>query len=522
MKPNMWKWTMVAGVVFLTVTAYAGNDEAQWDKYSKVSLKPALLTGRIQSDLPPGKLQLLYHKMDLLRFDIFKESDPNTPTLMQWCDNAVKDMQTIREETYEEGDVKMQLQARIERCSEVFRHDLSVQHQCVEKIGRDIITGQTTHYMSCRVWATLTFVKFRGDQSTGTFRFVLDRNFGHGGKVVLRSASVGTQTISNYVSKQKAADLALTEAVKGCGKHFMKAIREVKNFQIHAPIVRVHGWNAYSCLGKDTVELDMPFYVVYLGGTKERRVGFIKAREIHDGCVATPGLKAKWAKGAKKDLGPMRAQVILGKSRISVGKTMWEMPTSYLNFGAGIGVTSLGKGLGIVQKGALNIHPAGSIVLGQDIARKVGSPEVYITEAIRFTYVDKKDAKTFNNNFKNSYWTSGISLDSWFAIQADIGVLKRWFAGPFFFGLGGNLALSYYLGIGATVGGQDKTPMVIGIGAGARMDLGFQLAPRALLALRLGYRFEYGIPYLKDGGTNDYDMGVGHGPMGMLNLMYTY
>lgn len=523
MKKTILTGTLLATVILMAVSGYAATNEADWGQYSKITLKPALLTGQIKSDLPRGKMQLLYQKMELKRFDIFRESNPNTPALLQWCDNAVKDMQTIREETYEEGDVKMKLKAKIERCSQLFRHDLSVRHRCEVKSSRDS-EGHVTHYVECKVFGKLTFVKFRGDQSTGKFRFVSDPNFEHNGRAVIRSKGVGTCNINRNTSRRKAHEVALTAAVKKCGFHFMKPIREIKNFQIHAPIIGVKGSTTFSCLGKDTVELDMPFYVVFLGGTKERRVGFVKARKIHDGCVETPSLKKKWARGAKKDLHPMEAQIILGKAKVKPGKTIWEMPTSYLNIGLGLGITNLGKGMGIKKfgSGSYNLHPAAEVTLDQDIARKIGVPEVYVTETVRFTYVKKGDAFQFNNNFRRSYPNSGIIPDSWFAIQTDIGLLKRWFAGPFFFGLGGNLALSYYIGLGAKIGSTSKTPIVIGIGAGARIELGFQLAPRWLMALRLGYRFEYGIPYLKNGGSKSDKMGLGQGVLGALGLMYTY
>jgi len=524
MKKTILTSVLLVAAIIMAGPVYAASNEADWGQYSKITLKPALLTGQIKTDLKQDKMRLLYQKMELKRFDIFNESDPNMPALLQWCDNAVKDMQTIRGETYEQGgDVKMKLKAKIERCSQVFRHDLTVNHKCEVKSSKDS-EGRITHYVECKVFGLLTFVKFRGDQSTGAFRFVSDPNFENNGKAVIRSKGTGTYTISKKVNRRQAHELALTAAVKNCGFHFMKPIREIKNFQIHAPIARVKGSNAFSCLGKDTVELDMPFYVVFLGGNKEKRVGVVKARELHDGCVETPTLKAKWAKGAKRDLHPMRAQIILGKSKVKPGKTMWEMPTSYMNLGAGIGLTNLGKGMGIAQSGGggLNIQPAGVITLDQDIARKVGTPEVYVTETVRFTYVKAGDSTIFNNNFTRSYPTSGIIPDSWFAIQTDIGLLKRWFAGPFFFGLGGNLALSYYVGMGAKVGTTSKTPFVLGIGAAGRIELGFQLTARFLLALRMGYRFEYGIPFLKNGGSGTNKMGIGHGPQGALNVMYTF
>lgn len=514
---------LLAAAIIMAGQVYAATNEADWGQYSKITLKPALLTGQIKSDLKQDKMQMLYNKMELKRFDRFSESDPNTPALMKWCDTAVKDMQTIREETYAEGDVKMQLKAKIERCSQVFRHDLTVNHRCEVKSGKDLISGKTIRYVECKVFGVLTFVKFRGDQSTGTFRFVPDPNFENHGKAVIRSNGTGTETITKRVSRRQAHEMALTEAVKNCGFHFMEPIREIKNFQIHAPIVHIAGSTAFSCLGKDTVELDMPFYVVFLGGTKERRVGFVKAREMHDGCVITPTLTKKYGKDADKYLGPMKAQIILGKSKVTVGKTMWEMPTSYMNIGLGGGITSLGKGLGMQQHGGFNIYPAAVLTLDQDIARKTGVSELYVTETLRFTYVDESKSGTFNNDFENSYSLVANSLGaSWLATQLDIGLLKRWFAGPFFFGLGGNLALSSYVGMGANVGGSSKTPVVLGVGAGGRIELGFQLSPRFLMALRTGYRFEYGIPFLKGGGTKKYKMGVGQGPQGALDFMYTF
>ncbi|MBL6975773.1 MAG: hypothetical protein ISR64_08595 [Deltaproteobacteria bacterium] len=517
-------------VVWVSAPVLAQDEEANWDKYSVLTEKVLMLTGDIKSSVPDADLQALYLKMEVGRFNMsVKGAEPNSADVTAWCEKAVKDTQFLREATDEYGQAEVTLKAKMERCSQVFRHALTVGHKCEIKRTKPK-KGKPRVYAECKVQGELAFTKFKGDQSTGQFRYQVDTGFGAKGTYRLKSEGVAQTTISKKVTKQQAMASALTGAAKKTGFGFMKPIREIEEFQLHAPIIRVKKGYTSSCLGKDTVELDMPFHVVFQAGDKQKKKGFVKARKIHDGCTMTPSMEAAAAKGKKYKIHPMEAQIILGGKKVRKGVTMWEMPTNYLNIGGGAGITGTANGIG-VGAGNFRFWPVGELFAEQNIARKIGISEFYTTEFLRFSYIPESSAGTFNTNFENSFAGSNMTYDgSWFMMQADFGILKRWFLGPFFLGLGADLAVSIYIGMTDPAGGlasaSDYTPMVLGVGALGQLDLGFQLTPRFLLALRLGYRVEYGLPFLiKDGenyGGSYTEMGVGHGPNGALNLIYSF
>lgn len=528
MKFGKWMPGILATVFVCLMAgpAMAQDEEAEWDKYSVLTEKVLMLTGDIKSSIPAADLQALYAKMEIGRFNMtVKGSDPNSADVTAWCEKAVKDTQVLRDATDEYGEAEVTLKAKMERCSQVFRHALTVTHKCEIKRTKPK-KGKPRVYADCKVQGELAFTKFKGDQTTGQFRYQVDTGFGAKGTYKLKSKGSGQATISKKVTKAQAMARALTSAAKDTGFGFMKPIREIEAFQLHAPIIRVKKGQASACLGKDTVELDMPFHVVFQAGDKQKKKGFVKAREIHDGCTMTPSMEAEAAKGKKYKIHPMAAQIILGGKKVRKGFTMWEMPTNYINFGGGGGITGTANGIG-VGSGSFRFWPVGELFSEQNLARKIGISEFYTTEFLRFSYIPQGSAGSFNTKFEDSFNNAFTYNGGWFMMQVDFGVLKRWFFGPFFVGLGADLAVSFYIGMADPSGNfSEYTPMVLGIGALGQVDLGFQLTPRFLLALRLGYRFEYGIPFLiKDGedyGGSYTEIGVGHGPNALLNLIYSF
>jgi len=125
-----------------------------------------------------------------------------------------------------------------------------------------------------------------------------------------------------------------------------------------------------------------------------------------------------------------------------------------------------------------------------------------------------------NNSFGS--WLPGAIGDGAGVVmlQADVGVVKRWYSRFFFFGLGAGLNTSYNISMS---GITDYTPFVLGVGLNGLIELGFQLTPRAIMDFKLGYRAEYAMGMLMYDGelTGDVTgLGLYHGPALSLNILY--
>jgi hypothetical protein len=279
-----------------------------------------------------------------------------------------------------------------------------------------------------------------------------------------------------------------------------------------------------SCLGRDTVELDLPFIVMFNSDGKEVRKGFVKARKIYDGCVETLELKQAAANGQKVDLKPMESQIILGGKKVKPGYTMWEMPSIGLNFGGALGFGQSMAGFG---SGSFRMWPTLNILLEQSIAAKAKVSELHTWQTVRLSYVAGEDfVKGFNSSLEASMPAISGSLPSnshVFVLQIDAGVVKRWYSRFFFFGLGAGINFSYNISMADIMG--DYMPTAMGVGANGLVELGFQLTPRFILDFKLGYRFEAALSMLLQDGEIVGDvsyMGIYHGPSASINLLYNF
>ena len=472
-------------VVFLlqgSTIALADDDtEATDDVYSEVKEQQLMLPGRIQSSLPETPFNELYSRLGFNRFDLsVKTSDPNVPAVEQWCNKAVKDTQTRRSAIDgETGDAVVTLKAKMKRCSQVFKHDLVVEHQCKSKS-----TKKGKRYIECTVKANITIYKFKADQSSGSLRYVLDQTFGIGGQLSKEEKSTSSSSISKSNPPAKARERAILSASRGAGKFLKRKLLDIKEFQSRAPVIRAKSGWAFTCLSRDIVDLDTPFYVVVNTPEGEKRTGFVKARRIFDGCTETPSQAAARSEGKQIENKPMEAEIILGGGSIKPGHTTWEMPSIGLNIGLFGGITGT---IGFFESG--NLGPGGGLTVEWNLAPYIGISEFHTF--MDFSMLGIQDAAPIRRFFISSMgqsWDSIIptDLDVLLAMQASLGALKRFYlAGPLF--MEASLAFSfsaYSLDEFELPGGDKIKPGVIGLGGMGLVGIGFQIAPRWLLRLR--------------------------------------
>lgn len=508
------------------------GQEVSFDKYSNVAEQKLLLTGKIESSIPEEHFQTLYNDLGFNRFNTsIRVSDPNHPEVQQWCEKAVRDTQVRRREVDgETGDAMVTLKAKMERCSQVFSHDIKVTHACERKVPK-----KGDPYMSCTVVVTATIYKFSADQSSGELRYSPDQSFATGGKIVMQADNTGTSTITKDRPPAEATRAAIGSAVRWAGLKLKRSLREIKEFQSSAPIVAARSGTAFVCLGQDTVELDMPFYVVRNSPQGEVREGFVKARRMYDGCTLTPSQAEAKANGKSFTNQPMEAQIILGSSSIKPGMTLQEMPSIGLNIGVFGGISgSLGFFNG-------NFGPGGGMTVEFDLAPYIGLSEFYaFTDFSIIGVLDPEQVRQSFVKMMGHDWDTVVTpdLDAVFAIQASLGGLKRFYiAGPLFAEAALAFAFSFY-SIGKFEHGGDEISLgVYGLGAMVLGGVGFQLAPRWLLRFSGGYRYLISIPTVsvndgscEDAGYSNCDpekLGVGpdvaeHGPVGRLSLLFTW
>ncbi len=494
-------------------------DEVSPDKYSGVSEQKLLLTGEIVSSLPQEHFNRLYSLMGLGRFHMAVEAkDPNDPAVEEWCESAVQDTQVRRDEVDgETGDAVVSLKAKIERCSQVFKHDVHIDHTCERKVPE-----KGDPYMDCEIKTRVTIYKYKADQSSGKLHFSLDREFGVGGKVVKEDTSGGAGTISGDTTEEEATDSALKTASVVGGLFIKRKLRDIKEFQLHTPVVKAKdGW-ALGCLGKDTAELDTPFNVIVKTPKGEVRTGFVKARRIYDGCTLTPSMKTGMKQGHKYELKPMESEIILGGSNVKAGHTMWELPSIGLNVG---GFGGINGSVGFFSHG--NIGPGGGLALEFNLAPFIGISELHIFEHTTIMGVldDSLIVDAFNAGGETSpiyRKVTGATL----AIHTELGLLKRFYlAGPFFAELGASFTFSAYF-LETVEVPEEESYGLMGIGGTVLTGLGFQLTPRLIMKLNMGYFFAGTLVTAETGEdeTQDYsdtvDAGAEHGPVAKLVFLY--
>ena len=403
------------------------------------------------------------------------------------CVNEKGDSQMIRGATDQRGRARMTIPAVERRCSDVFDYILEVVEECKR---------EEKNYL-CKVSLTMTVRHYDAEyvvDESGYDEPYIDffpelRKDKRGDKVPKVDVAKSSWTMSGS-NKKKTYLLAL----KLAGKLLRRELLEIRAFQIHAPIVSVRGQSVYLCLGRDLVSLDLPFRVVYQTRRGEREVGFIKARDIYDGCTMTRTLERRDERGRRVRIEPMRAQKIYGN--IKPGFTAWEVPQIGLQLGGGLALSTLVTG----------VSPMLGLAVEQSLASWLGISELHGFAHLRFGGLfAPEDVAVVRTNFLQAFPTFEPLLSDWEQVpvgQIDLGVLKRVYLGRLFIDLQVAASMSWYhLGeisdpFGEAAGNPEAKLKLglLGVGGVGKAGVGLQLSPRLALRGVLGYRFSGTIP----------------------------
>ena len=474
------------------------------DVYATASERVLMLQGKLSSRLDVARLGKLYKGMGFGRFEQ-RTWAVGSPELAAWCKRAAADMQVKRGDIDEEtGEANLTMDAVLERCSEVYQHDLTVKHGCKRVAGRErTVNGKkqkTKPKMQCHVSVTLTFRRFAASyDEAGNLRFAADKSYR---PKTLKGSATRSDEIDDNTPPVKAKRNALSSAISGTSSSIQRRLLGMREFQNHAPLVRASKGTADFCLSRTTVSLDQPFHIVVKTKGGEKRVGFVKAREIYDGCDMTPSLEEQRKKGRKVVIKPLRAETILGGSSVKRGMTAWEMATIGLNVGFAYGYSPLYGGERVNSFGVdleLNTAPA------------TGSSELHFFLHARLSGTD--DTEDLDALFGKAYPLFDTSLlpGSAAVIMAEMGLLKRYYGGPAFFEWGAGFASSFYLLDTYEVGDPDDPDDVrlgiAGLGGKALVGVGLQLSPRWLFRVQGAYRFMGMLPFVMVNGESCEDAG---------------
>lgn len=514
---KFWLAMILCSIVPVGAMAQEATDDVEFDKYSATSEQLLMLKGVVNTTLPAPLVEKFFFIHGFNRFKTaITESDPNTAPVQKWCMTAVAGTQTRRGALDQNMEVEITQRAVEERCSDVFKYDADVIHNCVRKT-----TEEGKPYLACTLNSTIKFAKFKAMAANGKVSWVPDTTFGKGGTVEVKSSQKASASLDKGTTIEQATASALNTLVPLTAIFGKRKMLDVQQFQVHAPIISAKKGVAKSCLGRDTVELDLPFIVMVNAGGKEVRKGFVKARKIYDGCDETPEILEQAAKTKKKPvIKPMEAQIILGGSDVKAGHTMWEMPSIGLNVGGGL---SFSQAMGGVGSGTFKMWAAPAVNAEFNLAPYTGISEFHVWGSLKFSGFEDAYLNDKFDDLVDKYNAGSVdSGDVTFMFQFDAGVLKRWYSRFFIFGLMGGINIGYYASL-ASLG--DYSVGAVGFGLNGQIELGFQLAPRFILDFRFGYKFEAGWAMLsKDAdavGDPKY-IGVFHGPIATLNLAYNF
>ncbi|MBM4377613.1 MAG: hypothetical protein FJ095_21260 [Deltaproteobacteria bacterium] len=392
-----------------------------------------------------------------------------------WCASSAKKAEENAGDTDAKGDAIGDLETLKKRCSAVFTHTLEASHSC---------KPAKNNSFDCTVEVTITLTKYNANIVDGKVDgFSVDQKFGKGGSLTITSSGGGN-------SKDQAA--AIKAAAFTARLFAERKVRDVEYFQIKAPIQNVVDGYSEFCVGKDSLELDQPFYVLKLNDQGEKeRTGWGKVREMKDGCVMTTELTEAEGNGQKIVLGPSRMVNLIGADNIKAGMTAWEMPSVGLNVGAQIGVSNpAAYNRDSEIEPVFGMAPRFDLAVEYNLARHIGVSELHAAIHTGFTLqtnlfdIDNKESFSFN------------------VVPTDIGVTKRFQKRRFIFDVGAFVAYDRWLGEGQ---GEANA-----VGGAVKLGIGAQLSPRLIMRLGLGFRGLYNFDLL-----NPY-----MGPVGNLGFLY--
>jgi hypothetical protein len=342
------------------------------------------------------------------------------------------------------------------RCSQVYDYAINVSHSCESSTSDD---GET--FMSCTVSSELEWRHWTAGVWNGMIMYSLDDTWQDHGAHLIQVEGSGRVEVTGDVTAAIARGSALRIASHNSGANLMREMLDVPEFRVRAPLVRVDGRSAYTCLPDDQVYLDMPFLVTMPTVDGSFDVGFIKVREMFQGCDDTPALAERRADGEEIILEPTRHQIIISRIaglRFDFPKVMQGMTAEQLpSRGVSVGVTAGGGAWGsIVGADQVMGHARIGIAIETSLARRLNISELYAVSEV--SLIIQGDFEGGGN--ERTLPIIGQQL------------LKRAYLGRFF--------LDGAVGVSAAFSdfSNDKTPDIFGVVA--ELGLGFQASPRIL------------------------------------------
>lgn len=469
--------------------------------------------------------QDLQASLGLWRYTIV-DYGPNGPEILDWCNKIASDLQTYRQETdAETNEAELTLEAKAFQCSEAYSYVLNVTHKC-RTTGTPGDATQTRRAI-CSVDAKIGFGKYNarfdanaavagGDSSSssltgddapraerGRMVWAPESDWGNEGSIVIHARDEQRMVIKPG-EQDKALDEALEWALVTVLSKAAGLLNEQPDLKPKGMVQDAKGSDVELCLSKDIVKLDAPFLLYDEEGES---VGFMKARELHDGCELTPSIERRVREKRKRriatrtrlkldplgkrgkkedadiddsdwDQGAMMAQLITGNAtdRFGMGYLAQEIPYSGWTF-------SLYGGAMIGFADGTAVGPGGGLGMEYSLASALDISELH------------------------AYGQLGVAAFSGnMDLNLEAGVLKRWYvAGPFFIDAGAGLAAGY--GLGAEN---------VFAGVAANLGLGLTFSPGFGMRLKTGYRAGAAIGVGASGGT-----GFGHGALANLNFNFT-
>lgn len=432
------------------------------------------------TNMPAAVFQQLLYSVEQLRFDV-QDWRVDSQETMNWCVSGAAEAQKKAGVVTAKGDALVTLEALIKRCSQIASFTFEAKHECrpgnKENKEADVM---------CRVGYKVAIRKYIGEETgDGNVQIVLDQTFGDDGTMYITTGpsswwdvrpkkSFAQKLISagNGWSGADTAEEALMAAAFRERQAGERAVRDIKCFQLVAPIVHHDADKTFICLGRDQVELDAPFYVVMPTEDGEKRVGFVKARKLYDGCQETRPIENAVYQ-------PSMAQDILGSKKIQVGMSTVEMPSIGLNLGF-----ATGFGMALKANMGFQLGLQGEYNLARHI-KKIS--ELYATMGVQFLVMPRGGTAKIGPIVGDKLDLREVKEPSLVA-RIDMGMMKRWFVRSFFVDAGAAFAVDAY-----AIDSKDNKVKSVGLasyGFDLKVGLGFQVHPRTLI--RLSPVFHYG------------------------------
>jgi hypothetical protein len=452
--------------LLLAGTALADDD---FDASQKRSFRKFVYGREVISTLDPSAYAAFRETFDWFGMDERTGAawDPaqGGKNVRDWCASAVRDMQEQLGRTDDRDEARMTLEAAKDRCAQVYDYRLEVRRGSLDEDGhfvagscKGVTSRDGTPGYSCAVKAVLRIrhfdVAFKNARGGIEASWRLDRDWledqrvkgtsrQEPGEVEFTEVSSSQAFVTDKRGPSATRDVAERDAANTTGAFLYRKVLNIEEFRQAAPLAYVKKGRAGFCLGSDQIYMDMPFVVfAHTADGEKKRRGFVKVREVADGCAMTTALRKRQKAGEEIDIGTSEVQIILGRAKLQPAMQAQRLPDMGLNVGA-----SVGGSLGGISGVSLDV------VAEQNLAR--------------WTHVSELHAVTR----VGAVMGGGTNF-----VNVDLGVRKRGYLGPMFLDAGGFVHYAV-----------DPDTEVNYFGGRIEVGLGAQISPRILLHVPLAF-----------------------------------